>query len=183
MKPDKVRNGRNRLYTKSLFADVPSSHIDGLQDEEAPYWLSECDIEGDKRPVFKDEFLRLRDATGVKLAHKYLASFEHLQRLLECHWFKSQWDLWVKELYAILKQEALERIEEISKEGSAQSLSAAKYIADMVSGESATPKKRGRPSSEEVSGELKNQVRQLTKAEEDYNRLTQWNVIKGGKKG
>lgn len=175
----KLRGDNGHLMTKSLFLDL-WKYDSEQPPQEPPYWLVESLIPGDKRPVFRDEFIKLRDVTGVKLANKYLEGYEHLQRLLEQSWFKDQYDMWVKIVYQTLKQEALERIVEISSEGSAQSLSAAKYIADMVSGE-ITPKKRGRPSSEEVSGELKKQVRQLSKAEEDYNRITNWNVIKGGK--
>jgi len=173
--PLKATNGV--LLTKGLCADNFFTTEEGYIT--APYWLNENALD-DKRPVLREEFLKLRDVTGIKFARKFLENFQHLEKLLQTDWFKPAYDAWVREIYLTLKQEALEKIEAISNEGSTQSFSAAKYIADLVS-ETNPAKKRGRPSSEEVQGELKKQARQLSKAEEDYNRLTSWEVIKGGK--
>jgi hypothetical protein len=132
-------------------------------------------------PELREKFLELNDPTGFKFAEKYLESYARLENLLTQGWFKNSWDDWQNELRARIKSEALKRIQEISEEGSAQSLNAAKYLANGEYLEGAGAK-RGRPSKEEVSGELKRQVKAIDVLNEDFNRMTGLTVVQGGKK-
>ena len=74
-------------------------------------------------------FLALRDPTGYLWAIKYLASWEHFERLLTTSWFESEYQSWLRELKMLLRQESLEIIQEIAQEGTQQSFAAAKYLA------------------------------------------------------
>ena len=177
----KFRAGNNNLKTRSLFADGEKAGPGGWETDYsgALYWLYSKD---DERPFMKDEFLKLKDPTGVKFANKFFEDWEHLQYLLKAKWFRECWDSWQSELKATLKQEALEVIKTIMTEGSTQSFAAAKFIATSEYEQEGKTSKRGRPSKEEVQGELKNALKAATQTEEDYNRMMGFTVINGGKK-
>lgn len=178
---NKFRAGNNNLKTRSLFADGEKAGPGGWETDYsgALYWLYSKD---DERPFMKDEFLKLKDPTGVKFANKFFEDWEHLQYLLKAKWFRECWDSWQSELEAILKQEALEVIRTIMMEGSTQSFAAAKFIATSeYKQEGKASTKRGRPSKEEVQGELKNAIKAASQTEEDYNRMMGLTVIQGGK--
>lgn len=171
---------------RDLFVDVIRHFAEtdrGLPEEFAPYWLNKKLDPQDKRPILRDLFIEAGDPVGVKFAKKYLGGWDHFQALLKCTWFSKVYQEWQIELRANIKANALQKIQEISEEGSAQSLAAAKYLANgEYTEEGKASAKRGRPSKEEVQGELKRQVKALTQAEEDFNRMTQFAVINGGKK-
>jgi hypothetical protein len=145
-----------------------------------------------KMAELKALFLKYEDPIGVEFGKEALGSFTDLQRFLTFKWFNEAWELWQTELRAIIKSRALQRIQEISQEGSAQSLNAAKYLAngEYIEG---TGSKRGRPTKEEVTGELKRQVKAIDVLDEDFKRMTglptKWlagetpvTVVQGGKK-
>lgn len=133
-------------------------------------------------PELRKKFLEYKDPTGYKLAMEYFGDFKGLQRFLKQKYFKNIWDGWQEELRAEIKSTALARIQEIAQEGSAQSLVAAKYLANGEYIEGIDTKKRGRPTTEEVTGELKRQVKAVETRQNDYNRMTGLTVVQGGKK-
>ena len=139
---------------------------------------------------FKQHFLDYKDPVGVVFAEKHLGGYSELQRLLKFNWFSTEWTKWQEDLRAKIKSEALTRIQEISSEGSAQSLNAAKYLANGEYEE--TKNTKGRPTKEMIKGELKRQVEAVQAVNEDYKRMTGlpvtrlagWNpvtVVQGGK--
>ena len=132
-------------------------------------------------PNLKKAFMEVRDPIGFNFAESHLGGFDQLERLHKFVWFKREWDKWQKELRASIKAEALKRIQEIASEGSTQSLAAAKYLANGEYLDEASSK-RGRPTKEEVTGELKRQVKAIEIRNEDYNRMTGLTVVQGGKK-
>ena len=129
----------------------------------------------------KAEFVSLRDPSGYKWTQKFLeGDIRHWKKLLECSWFKEAYALWLEELETILKVEALDKIQEIAKTKSNQTFQAAKFLAQ--EGWKQKPEStRGRPSKEEISGELKKAVNVLTEVDEDINRIGGLKVITGGK--
>ena len=177
----KFRAGNNNLKTRSLFADGDIAVPGGWQTDytDALYWLYS---KGDERPWLKEEFLKLKDPTGVKFANKFFEDWDHFQYMLRSQWFQDCYKSWQQELRATLKQEALEVIKTIMMEGSTQSFAAAKFIATSEYDEEGKSAKRGRPSKEEVQGELKKAAKALSQTEEDYNRMMGLTVIQGGKK-
>lgn len=132
-------------------------------------------------PELRKKFLECQDPVGYKFAEKHLGGYEFLEKLLKTNWFKPHWTTWQEQLRAEIKSKALERIQEIAVEGSAQSLNAAKYLANGEYIDGIKTPGRGRPTKEEVSGELKRQVKALDVKQEDYSRMTALTLIQGGK--
>lgn len=114
-------------------------------------------------------FIELRDPTGYKWADKYLKDYKHFEKLMEAPWFSSVFKALQKELKEILKSEAIQKIIQIASEDSPQALQAAKYIAS-AEWEKATSG-RGRPSKEELRGELKRAADQVYQESEDAERI------------
>ena len=116
----------------------------------------------------RTSFVELGDPTGYKWALKYLGDYDHWLKLCKCSWFQEALEVWQNELKQKVRADALETIRAISKsENQAQALPAAKYLA----GYEWEKGGRGRPSKEEVSGKLKEQVRLLEDEDEDYKRI------------
>ena len=126
----------------------------------------------------KATFLELNDPTGYKWALKYLGNYEHYKVLTKCTWFQKALDTWMDELKTKLKSEAIEKVSQIAQGASPQALPAAKYLAS-AEWEKATSG-RGRPSKEELRGELKKAIEKLTIEEEDAQRIG-LTLIQGGK--
>lgn len=169
-----IKAGRYRKngvwLTQMLFADV----LKREGKDDCPFWLETNQL-NDKRPVFRDEFLRLNDPTGYELAMLHLGNVEHLEHLLnKVGWFRSRFEEWRKEL--ILKQQSLAKqvlLDLTSSEKESIALSAAKAILDQgkTTKKEEVHKKRGRPSKDEVKGKLKEEARTEEETEADYQRI------------
>jgi len=113
-------------------------------------------------------FVALGDPTGYKWAMKYLKDYEHWKQLMKCSWFEEAYICWNNELKQKIRSRALDKIQDIADNGlPAQSLVAAKYLASFEWEKNP----RGRPSKEELSGELKRQVKALEEEEDDFKRI------------
>lgn len=149
------------FYTKALFRE---------------HWLGE---KAGMEPVFtlhiprdgficaRTTFLEIGDPTGYKWTMKYLGDWHHWKKLIQCSWFREAYDIWMDELRASLRAEALDAIRDIAAGNSGQALAAAKYLAT-YDWEKAG---RGRPSKSEIAGELKRQVRAFEEQDEDAQRI------------
>lgn len=114
-------------------------------------------------------FVEFNDPTGYKWAMKYLGDYAHWKALLKCKWFVEALDVWIDELETKIRSEALDKIKEIQDEGQpAQSLVAAKYLAGFEWKAKGT---RGRPSKQEVAGELKRATAILETEKTDAQRI------------
>jgi len=174
----------NSWRTRDMFVDIvrnPSINTDNFSEEECLYWLEDRQDQEDSRPVLRELFIELGDYTGYKLAKEYLGGYPHLERLLKCAWFAKCFNKWKEELFINTKAKALEKIVEISQTEGASALAASKYLAN---GEylEGLETKRGRPSKEELKGELKRQVEAVSSTNEDFKRMTAFTVVNGGKK-
>jgi hypothetical protein len=123
-------------------------------------------------------FVELGDPTGYEWAMKYLKSWNHWKRLMECQWFKDAYEQWCAELHAKNQADAIRRIQEIATTESPQALPANRYIAEQ--GWKKPTSKRGRPSAEELTGELKRAARAQQEHDDDMARIG-LKVINGGK--
>lgn len=122
-------------------------------------------------------FVALRDPTGRKWALQYLGDWSHWLRLMRCTWFKEAYEVWIAELNAQLKSEAIAKaIEIMGSDNGAQALAAAKFIATQEYDKAA----RGRPSKAVLEGELKRAAHALTVEDDDLARIG-LSVIQGGK--
>lgn len=126
----------------------------------------------------RSTFIECNDPTGYKWAMKYLNSWDHMDKLLRSQWFVKEFESWVAELEQKLKSEAVQNIMEIAAQPGPQAYLASKYIASHDW--KPRPHGRGRPSKEELSGELKRAADMITREEADAERMG-LQVIQGGK--
>jgi len=112
-------------------------------------------------------FVALRDITGYKWAMAYLGDWAHWLALMKHQWFRDAYEVWVAELRMLLRSEALARIEEIAQTDGQQKLPANRYLA----GFEWEKNNRGRPSKEEMAGELRKQAKVLESEEDDAQRI------------
>ena len=129
-------------------------------------------------------FLALDDPTGYLWVKQYLdGDFDHWDALLKASWFRQALDRWQRELKTKMQFKALKQIRAIAKINSpapqAILLAANKYLAE--AGWEKKASDRGRPSKEELRGELKHMADQASVREDDIQRMG-LTVIKGGKR-
>lgn len=167
MKPP-YKNASNVWYTRALFwesaqlqkkSDWPIDPVFTLRHDKPGL------ISGRKT------FVELGDPSGYKWAMKYLGDWDHWLVLEQCTWFQEYLAEWRKELDAKIASEAMDRIREIAQDpNDKSSLTAAKWLASKPWNQKAGSA-RGRPSKEEVQGELKRQTQKLTQEDEDAARI------------
>ncbi|HEY1645438.1 MAG TPA: hypothetical protein VGF75_03565 [Candidatus Saccharimonadales bacterium] len=129
----------------------------------------------------QDTFLEVGDPTGLKWAEKYIGGYNHFTVLLKSTWFKEAFDYWNEQLAKKNEQEALEIIKEISKDETSKArFQAAKFMVDYSTKKATPSAKRGRPTQEEVTGELKKEMEARKSTSSDAERIG-LKVILGGK--
>ncbi len=162
---NKFKSAQNNWLVQALFHEgLTRSEIKPL------YYLDDV----------RKEYLKLGDLTGVKLANKMFGGWQHFQHMLNTTWFKEHFDMWYEELVTMKVAEHLEKIEQIAREDTAQAFQAAKFLVTKEYMES--PTKRGRPSKDEITGNLKQEVRKLDAAKQDLQRMKgSLTLIQGGK--
>lgn len=173
IKSTKFRGGNNIRYTQQLFYE-PSMEMGNRRVIEPMYSLYD-DVEG--LINFGKEYVKDMDPTGYKTSLRLLENYDHWQQLSRTRWFKEAKIEWDKELAAKMEQEATDILRGIALDSDlkpAERISAAKAIlgrAKAVKAPEKAPTTRGRPTNEEVTGELKRQA-SLTKEElEDLKRI------------
>lgn len=131
----------------------------------------------DRPPLIcaRKTFVEIGDPTGYEWALKYLGDWSHFLRLLDTPWFHEAYEVWSNELREKQTAEALSVIRKIALDSeNKQQLPAAKYIA----GRDWEKPARGRPSANEVQGELKKAIRHIEAEREDLERIKQLKVVK-----
>lgn len=166
--------------TRSLFADV-QRHLRQPEDyNSSPYWLERKNYtEDDPRPVMKEHYIASMDPTGYETALKFLGSYDHWEYMIKnCAWFREAVADWKQILEARIKSKAIAKIQEIAFSEDKQALGAAKYLATL---DYEKTDGRGRPSTAEKTGKLKEAIMIAEAEREDMERIG-LSVIKGGKK-
>lgn len=173
----KFKSAGGVYYTTSLFWEPwKAQFTDRDKLQEPPYTLYE-DVEG--KINAGRVFVSLGDPTGYLFTQELLdGSYKHWQKLEGIKWFKEALELWREELKIKQVAESIQKIREIASGESAQAINAAKYIAERGWESKST---RGRPSKEELSGELKRQVEMSEKHQADLERIGGLKLINGGK--
>lgn len=128
---------------------------------------------------FRKRYVALGDPTGWKVAQELLEDYSHWQLLMKCPWFREAKEIWDAELDAKLASEGLDAIKQFAGgvEGvsDAITLTAARYLADKAYKRSPKPEaatKRGRPSKEEVEGNLKAETADAAEVAKDLDRIS-----------
>jgi hypothetical protein len=180
LNPELMRDAQGRYRTKSLFEEYS---IEGY-----PSIFSLKDYHRPGAPSFKLLYVALGDPTEYDTALRLVGSWAHWQKLVECPWIQETLCQARDELTMKLKSEAVARITKDSKEAFSEAtrLAANKFLATegYASGRTAPAgaeadeaPKRGRPSKEEVSRHMAEEVKKQDKINNDYDRV----VNLGGK--
>lgn len=155
--------------TKGLFYETT------LPDERPEFgtsWtLKEKDlIAGDKTyRSMKRVYLDMEDVTEYDFAMATLGSYKHWERLVESPIIRKHIDQWRKELNLKLKARAMKAIINAATVDEKSSFQAMKYLADNEYLDKKA--KRGRPSKEEVSAELRREVEINKTFKDDAERI------------
>lgn len=155
--------------TKGLFYETT------LPDERPEFgtsWtLKEKDlIVGDKiYRSMKRVYLDMEDVTEYDFAMATLGSYKHWERLVESPIIRKHIDQWRKELNLKLKARAMKAIINAATVDEKSSFQAMKYLADNEYLDKKA--KRGRPSKEEVSAELRREVEINKTFKDDAERI------------
>jgi hypothetical protein len=128
---------------------------------------------------FGKAYVSFGDTTGYHMTQAYLnGDYSHWQTLLKCLWFKEAKEAWDEELNAKLAAEGLKTIREIAKDEDHKGrLQAARILLQRGDASKIRSKGlRGRPSTEEVSGYLKEAAHAEKALQDDLERIQ---VVKG----
>lgn len=117
-------------------------------------------------PSLKKLYIAFADPTEYAFAMEYFGSWEHWKVLQECTWFKPILKEWRKDLEIKLRAEAIATVRDAAKHGDVQ---AAKWLHGIST--ASEKKGRGRPSKEELEGELKRQVSEDKEMLDDLARI------------
>lgn len=160
------KDTRGRFRTRSLFKEwetptYPAYYNTGPEDEGSYISL-------------RKRYLEIADPTEYTFARECLGGWDHHNAMLKaCAWYRELMDDYREELDTKLKAEGIKYLRSAvadPKMRDAQKVAAAKYLAEL--GWKASPQpKRGRPSKDEVQGELKRQARAAEMLAEDADRL------------
>lgn len=172
IKTSKFRNKQNGRYTRQLFVENQQTRSNDECTIEPMYSLY-YDYAG--IPNLRKEYVRLGDPTGYKLTELYFEDYDHWELLMKCKWFAEAKEQWDRELDAKLKSEGMDAVALLAKGSDgvapAVQLQAAKFLATSAHREKKQTAKRGRPSTEEVTGELKKQAEDASDFAADLRRI------------
>lgn len=160
---DKYKDDQGRYLTQAMFKETSS--VDMRKKFPPEFTLKEHDIKGYKS--MKQLYMACEDPTEYSFAMEILGSWEHWQKLSNSTWFKPIVDAWREELEIKLRSKGIRTMAELAVKD--KNKDAAKWLAQ--AGFKLNSNSRGRPSKEEVQGELKKQARLKADIEEDASRL------------
>lgn len=165
-KLDKSRlKSGNNLLTQALFLET-----NGWSRDKAVYTLGDEDIVHKDKVIYSIRrlYVAMEDIHEYAFANKYFYSWAHWQRLLKSPIVSPHIEEWRKELEAKITSRNLKRMEDLAAEGNPQAI---KYMANRGWNGEPVPRKRGRPSKDEVTGELKRQAKESDVFESDWDRI------------
>lgn len=157
------------FQTKGLFYETTLP--DERPDFGTKWTLKEKDLViGDKTYTsMKRVYLEMEDVTEYDFAIATLGSYKHWERLVESPIIRKHIDQWRKELNLKLKARAMKSIIKSATEDEKLSFQAMKYLADNEYLDRKS--KRGRPSKEEISAELRREVENSKTFRDDAERI------------
>lgn len=147
---DKFKDEKGRYIVQGLFLE------DRYNTDLAVYTLAgeDKDYKGKVFPSLKRLYLEHGDPKEYSFARKYLYDWDHWQRICRNKICGLHVEKWREELELSLVSEGVQTLIDLAIND--KSYQAAKYLADRGWDKS----DRGRPSKEEVEGELRKQAQQ-----------------------
>lgn len=166
------KDSKGHWRTSSLFYETsPAPHDDAL------YTLKDADHKGYRS--LKRLYLQMQDPTEANFADEYLGGWTHWEHMLtKNQWFLPYVEEWRKALRAKLASIGVSyMINEVVNEGKS-AMQAARFLVNNGWLEG-TQAKRGRPSKEEVKGELKKQTQDQEGTVLEFSRIQEYLKDKG----
>ena len=148
-----------RFRTVSLFRET----CYGIKDASPIWTLKEVDPQG-KLPSLRRLYLSTGDPTEYDFANLCFGSWRHLEHLKSLKWFMDYLGEYRAEMEIMLRSKG---IRDLKLQAIGGSTPAAKFLASAEWKGS----RRGRPSKEEVEGELKREARLEREIGEDATRV------------
>lgn len=158
-------------FTKQLFIDMLQNASDHKKIEGVARYTLHQDLEGYVN--FRREYVLDMDKTGYKTANRLLENYDHWLLLMKRPWFKEAKEIWDAEIDAKLESEAQDVLRNILKDDEAkksEKIAAAKTLLGRVAKRDTSPK-RGRPTAEEIRGNLKQMTEEEKTLHDDRARI------------
>lgn len=162
------RNEYNQRYSKQLFWE---QHIQLPLDQRTIEPAFSLHIKREGLICFREEYVRDADMSGYTTTIRLLGDYGYWKHLMKAAWFRDAVRDWNEELEAKLYAEGVAKIRALANSDDKGALTAAKYLADRNFKLDKKSPTRGRPSNEEVEGELKAQTKELSDVEQDAARI------------
>ena len=166
--PNKMKGNNGHWRTESLFVEM------NRHEHKYPSIYSIKDDGNGDYPSLYRLFLDEMDPTEYGFAEKYLGGWQHWEHLQSLEWFKPIVDRWRAELAKRIQHHlATEAQKIVADPNSSQSakLRAMKFIAAAEYEPPPHSGGKGRPSKEEVKGELKRMAKTISDFDTDFERL------------
>lgn len=159
---------RGRRLTKQLFHEMWV----GLPEEGRTH-SPKFTLHRDKPGLinFGREYIQYGDMTGYKMANKYLEDYYHWNLLMKANWFKEAKAIWDEEIEARLHAESMETLLAIAKGEGPQAIQAAKFIATKGYKDKQALSKRGRPTKDQLEGQIKRELEDAKVISNDAARI------------
>ena len=159
----KFRNNKNQLITKNLFEELSAN------EDEIVYSLAR---EDGKFPSLYKLYMEAADLIEFDFAVKYFENYQHWKKLCQTAYFSPYIAEWRVELELMIRSKALGSL--IKKSDSSTEI--AKYLlnnnwVDKLHNNNPTVNLRGRPSKEEIKGNLVLITNNAMKEQKDYERI------------
>ena len=167
-----LKNSLNKKYTKQLFYEPWTLLSKDYRTVEHPPFTLYNERKG--HISFGRRYIFLADPSGYEITQELLkGDYSHWLELMKCPWFLTAKEQWDKELEAKLYSEGLKVLRMIAQGDTAQAMQAAKILV----GKDYSPNKirskpaRGRPTTEEVQGALKQETDAQKTLQDDLARI------------
>lgn len=157
----------NRKYSKQLFYE-PWSELQYELRKFIPPFTLYTDKEGFIN--FGKEYVNDADPSGYTTTVRLLGDFSYWDHLNKARWFREALEQWNRELDAKLYSDGLRKIRELAEGDDAKALQAAKFLANKEFKRDGAPK-RGRPSKDEIAGNLAAETAEEKQLAEDAARI------------
>ena len=170
-RPDKTKftNSNGQKYLRKLF--VEESYT---ANDKSMVQYSYRDTDHPEYPSLYKLYMDFEDPTEYQFAETYLLDYNHWLDLCQCTWFQPIVERWRQNLELKIKEKTLKSIIQIAEDpDSKNQFEALKILLNAGwKDKSLKSPKRGRPSSEEVKGRLKEIAQEELSLAEEYKRVS-----------
>lgn len=163
------RNSVGKRITRSLFLELDPN-------PEHPYVKYTLkDVEWRGYPSLYRLYMDLGDLTEYEFATTYFESWEHWNEVCTIREFIPYLLRWRQELALLTKSQIVKNLKQESEKGSFQPNKILLEFADQLQQsmpQAFSTTKRGRPSKDELNGELQRRADETERLHEDFERIT-----------